>query len=185
MVERARAQKRLSRDDWVKAASEELLSEGFSTLRVERVARRLGVTPGSFYWHFRSRDELRDRMLRSWRDNGLREASAAMQRLGTGPEQVRGLPDVLMSRRLPEYDEAMRRWALRDPAVARAVASADDLRIGVVTAMFNRCGLAPAQAEQRARILWGFARGSLGSKAPDRMRDLRALIETLLHDVGE
>jgi AcrR family transcriptional regulator len=63
VAEAERKRKRLSRVDWIEAAIEGLLSEGPSAVRVARLTSRLGVTSGSFYWHCRDREDLRDRLL--------------------------------------------------------------------------------------------------------------------------
>jgi AcrR family transcriptional regulator len=174
--------KRLSPGDWIDAAMEVLLSEGHSGLRIKHLARRLGVTPGSFYWHFRDRDQLRDRMLEHWMSQMLRRAAAAAEMTGKGADQLRALPDILMARGLPNVDAAMRRWASQDPIVAEAVAGADGLRSRVVAAMFGAAGFGSDVAEQRAKLLgWAF-RGSSGVDDGERSTALRALVEALLRD---
>jgi AcrR family transcriptional regulator len=182
VAEAEREKKRLSREDWIEAAIQGLLSEGPSALRIARLARRLGVTPGSFYWHFRDREDLRDRVLQHWRDRMLRGAAAAGQMAGKGAEQIRKLPEILVGRRLPDLDAAMRAWGRQDTVVASAVASADELRIRVMAAMFREAGLEEGRAEQRARILWCFFLGSEGVDASERLRAWRELTEALLHD---
>ena len=111
------------------------------------------MTPGSFYWHFRGRNDLRDRVLQHWKDRMLRQAAAAGQIAGKGDEQIRALPHLLVARRLPHLDAAMRAWACDDPVVARAVAAADELRLRVLAAMFKEAGLGDERALQRAKIL--------------------------------
>jgi AcrR family transcriptional regulator len=183
VAEAEREKKRLSEADWIEAAIEGLLSEGPSAFRVKRLASRLGVTPGSFYWHFRDRDDLRERVLQHWRDRMLRGAAAAGQMAGKGAEQIRTLPSILVSRRLPDLDAAMRAWGRQDAVVARAVADADELRIRVMAAMFREAGLSEGRARQRARILWCFFLGSEGMDQPERLSAWRELTEALLHDV--
>lgn len=175
--------RKLSQRDWVEAAIQTLLDEGPARLQVARLARTLGVTPGSFYWHFRDRDDLRDRVLQHWRDQLLRGADAAARMANKGAEQIRALPGILVARRLPNLDAAMRAWAREDAVVARAVASADELRIRVITAMLREAGLDALRAQQRARILWWVARGSSGADESERLRAFRDTIELLLHDV--
>src|ERR1700760_2779343 len=57
---------RLTTDDWAAAALDALLSEGPAGVAVQPLARRLGATKGSFYWHFRSRDDLLRAALARW-----------------------------------------------------------------------------------------------------------------------
>src|ERR1700760_697069 len=59
---------RLTTDDWAAAALDALLSEGPAGVAVQPLARRLGTTKGSFYWHFESRDELLRAALARWQD---------------------------------------------------------------------------------------------------------------------
>lgn len=58
----------LDADAWADAALNELAAHGIDRVRVELLAKQLGVTKGSFYWHFKDRDALLARMLDRWRD---------------------------------------------------------------------------------------------------------------------
>ena len=60
------AEVRKSREDWIRAAVIALLAEGPDGVAVQPLARRLGTTKGSFYWHFSSRDELLRAALQRW-----------------------------------------------------------------------------------------------------------------------
>src|SRR5690606_21017046 len=57
---------RLSADDWAEAALDLIAEQGVAAVAVEPLARRLGVTKGSFYWHFPSRDALLQAALERW-----------------------------------------------------------------------------------------------------------------------
>jgi len=176
--------KRLAPEDWIRAAIEALLAEGTTGLRIASLARRLGVTPGSFYWHFRDRGQFRSRVLQYWREQMLLRAAAAAELAGSGADQLRALPEILMNRSLPKLDLAMRRWAVEDPVVSTALARADGLRFRVVLAMFLAAGFDEHRAKQRARLVgWAF-RGSSGVDDQERLIALRELIEALLHDAG-
>ena len=65
--------KDLSRNDWLKAARMALLTGGVEAVRVEKLARNLRVTKGSFYWHFKDREELLDLLLREWEEELLKD----------------------------------------------------------------------------------------------------------------
>jgi len=111
----------------------------------------------------------------------LRRGAAAGQLAGKGAEQIRALPHILVARRLPDLDAAMRAWARQDAVVASAVASADELRVRVVAAMFREAGLDGPCAQQRAKILWWVFRGSSGADESERLDAFRDLTEALLH----
>ena len=57
---------RLSADDWANAALDLIAEQGVASVAVEPLARRLGVTKGSFYWHFPSREALLVAALERW-----------------------------------------------------------------------------------------------------------------------
>ena len=171
---------RLAPEDWIRAAMEGLLKRGAKGLRIAYLARELGVTPGSFYWHFGDRDEFRDRVLQHWMNEMIVRAARVAGRAGKGAAQLRTLPDVLVDRRLPDYDAAMRTWALTEPEVADAVARADAMRIRRVGGMFEEAGFSKKVAAARAQtVLWVFL-GSVGNDPKLRLNAFKELVEVFL-----
>ena len=74
----------LGADDWVEAAFDAMAEGGIDAVRIEPLAKQLGVTRGSFYWHFADRDRLYLAMLRKWRERAtwsMREWSARRSQL--------------------------------------------------------------------------------------------------------
>jgi AcrR family transcriptional regulator len=84
-------QSRLGPDDWARAALAAIAESGLSGLSVEPLARRLGVTKGSFYWHFANREALLDAALTLWEDEETTEVIAILERLPTAAERLRML----------------------------------------------------------------------------------------------
>ena len=120
----------------MRAGRTTLLASGPAAVRVERLAADLGVTKGSFYWHFADRGALLEALLREWEE----ERSVARQQLHAlrGPMAVRELmaflaPRVVASERgeVPS-DAAVFAWASTDPAVARRVEVAEAERIALL-----------------------------------------------------
>jgi len=120
----------------MRAARMALLTGGTAAVRVERIAADLGVTKGSFYWHFADRAELLEALLREWEA----ERSIALQQLPAlrGPAAMRELmaflaPRVAASERgeVPS-DAAVFAWASADAAVARRVERAEAERIALL-----------------------------------------------------
>lgn len=101
-----RMERRLGREDWLQEGLRLLAAKGWRGFAVEPAARALGVTKGSFYWHFRDRDDWRDAVLAYWEHR----AFAALVRRGG----VSG-PEVALERALAD-------WAGRDVAAARTMA---------------------------------------------------------------
>jgi len=127
----------LGRTDWLKAARLALLKGGVEAVRVEKLARSLHVTKGSFYWHFKDRDELLERLLREWQG----ETAEVIQRLDRRSvrETLLTLVRILVERaRLSEEghvpsDAAIFAWAAVSPEVARRVNRAEEERIKLLT----------------------------------------------------
>lgn len=76
---------RLTKADWLRAARLALLEGGVASVRVEVLAKRLHVTKGSFYWHFKDRGELLEALLREWEE----EKSFLVELAGKGPLRER------------------------------------------------------------------------------------------------
>lgn len=109
-----RMQRQLGRDDWVLAGLTALADGGAAAFRVEAVARALGVTKGSFYWHFRDRAAWRDAVLAYWEHRVFARLALGVTRApGGGPEDG---PDWRA------VDAALRALAANDAAVARSLA---------------------------------------------------------------
>ena len=175
-----RGVRQLAPDDWIRAAMEGLLKQGPQGVRITRLARELGVTPGSFYWHFRDRDEFRDRILEYWMSQMIARAGSVAVGAGRGALQLRSLPNLLVERKLPDYDAAMRIWALTDPVIAAGVAKADALRIRRVTSMFEEAGFSKEVAAVRAQTVFWIFLGSVGNDPKVRFRAFKELIEVFL-----
>lgn len=169
----------LSAEDWIHATLETLLEEGPKGVRIANIARRLRVTTGSFYWHFRDRNHLRDRALRCWQKM-VNEAGASAEEARQGNEKLRALPMIITMRKLPDLDAAIRAWGQTDPVVAKQVAKADVLRIRRVEAMLQAAGLDEATATRRAPLLLWAHIGSIGCDPAVRGPALAELVEVLV-----
>ena len=123
----------LGREDWLRAARLALLRGGVEAVRVEKLARDLGVTKGSFYWHFKDRDELLDLLLREW-EREVPEMLSEVGR-GAGRRKIHRLMLWLKQRaKLSEQgtvpsDAAIFSWASVDREVAGRVNKAEEERI--------------------------------------------------------
>lgn len=124
---------KLDQETWLRAARLALLRGGVEAVRVEKLARHLGVTKGSFYWHFRHRNELLELLLREWEG----AVSEMLSQLAgeVGPDRVRKLMSLLEQRaKLSEVgkvpsDAAIFAWASVDRKVARRVNRGEEERI--------------------------------------------------------
>lgn len=147
------SKKRLDRDSWFQAALAALMEEGIAGVRVERLARTLGVTRGSFYHHFSDRDDLLRDLLEHWIAVSTLAIRDEVKALGLDPENtIFALAQMIRHRGGSTFDVAFRAWALHDPMARDYVARADDIRLDYIRSVFEDMGFEGLDAENRARI---------------------------------
>ncbi|MBB4363694.1 AcrR family transcriptional regulator [Bradyrhizobium sp. CIR18] len=150
-------------DVWVEAGFAELARAGVEGVRVEVLAKNLGVTKGGFYRRFADRAALLDAMLQHWREG--RAASIAQQtRLDGQPprERLKTVIQLYSERLNPEamaIELAIRQWARSDERAAAAVASVDAARLKHVAELYRATGLATEEAEAQAFLFYCFIFG--------------------------
>ena len=117
---RAETSSRLSVDDWIQAGFAILAEEGMKALKIDRLCRRLGVTKGSFYWHFTDIAGYRAALVQAWgelRDDDRRHFG---ELAGLPPrERLSVMMSSLVSTRHWTLERAMREWARTDAAARR------------------------------------------------------------------
>jgi AcrR family transcriptional regulator len=178
----------LTPETWIEAATEVLVDRGIDHVRVDVLATVLGVTRGSFYWHFRDRDELLRRVLAAWRERATEQLTARLERAHTDPyAQIRDVISLPFrgraAARAARIELAIRAWARRDEMARAAVDEADASRIAYHVAVFSALGFAPGEARSRAFVLYGYevAESLLHRQGSDEQRRARAaFVERLL-----
>jgi AcrR family transcriptional regulator len=142
--------------EWLAEARALLVAQGIEAVKVDRIARRLGVTRGGFYWHFRGRQALLDALLAEWEETSIipfAELEAAEPDL-----QSRILTLFLFWLQSKSfdarYDSAVRDWARKSPRVRRAVHKADLRRVAFIAGIFRAAGYPAREAGVRARVLY-------------------------------
>lgn len=146
-----RSQK-LSRDDFLARALEVLSREGEAELRIDRLVKALGVTKGSFYWHFENRADFVHSLAEYWELWSTNRVVEAVDQAEDDPKaKLRTVQEVVTQDDLSRYDLVMRSWAAHKPEVARIVASGDRTRFGFVRRQFRRLGYRGADLDFRTR----------------------------------
>jgi AcrR family transcriptional regulator len=129
---------RLGKIDWINAGYRALVAGGAAALRVEPVARSLGATKGSFYWHFAGPDDWREAMLDHWQDRGFAEIVTHLSALPAGAARLRALVGIALNTGRdpahggPDAELALRDWGRFDAKVAAAVHRVDAQRTAYV-----------------------------------------------------
>lgn len=145
---------RLSADDWAQAALDVVAEDGVSAVAVEPLARRLGVTKGSFYWHFPSRDALLKSALERWEQVELDEVFAQLEAVADPRLRLREL-----FRRVAHevrshviYSELLK--ALDHPIVQPVMQRVSKRRLDYLTLAFRQVGMVKAAAQHRAHLTY-------------------------------
>ena len=180
---RAQTRPRLSADDWLQGGLLLLAEEGLAAVKVEPLAARLGVTKGSFYWHFEDLPGFLAAMAGSWCDLRDAEVAAFEAEAPADPvERLRALMDGISDPATWKLERAVRAWAYANPTLQAKVGELDHWAFGQVRAAFEQLGFARIDAEVRAKTLFyagiGFLHtGTLGE--PEREDHRVALLELL------
>jgi AcrR family transcriptional regulator len=161
---------RLSVDDWIRAGFAILAEEGIKALKIERLCRRLGVTKGSFYWHFTDIAAYRSALVQAWgelRDDDRRHFGE----LASLPprERLSQMMTSLVNPRHWALERAMREWARTDDAAAASVRTADERLLNAVRQAFLDVGFHADDAQLRANTTFAAGIGllHLAGREPD------------------
>ena len=120
---------------------------------MRELAKRLDVTRGSFYHHFKDRADLLQTMLDFWFAHYTTAVRDELQQLDLDPQTtLRALVRIIRGRWPKTYNTAVRAWALHDPLAARVVQKVDEVRLGFVRQQFRRLGFRGIDAELRTRM---------------------------------
>lgn len=176
----------LTRDAWVAAARKVLERGGISEVKIDRLARRLKVTRGSFYFHFSSLKDLHDALLDEWRQKNcvpfehLRDSEVA-----DGFDFFSRVVHVWVDENPfnPQLDLSIRDWARTSRRLAKEVGDMDDLRLDLLKRSFEAMGYDGDESLVRARITYFHQIGQYAisfKEDPTRRRALQPLFGQVL-----
>jgi AcrR family transcriptional regulator len=146
---------RLSVDDWIELGFRLLAEEGLSGIKIDRLCTRMGVTKGSFYWHFTDLQAYLDALAERWGNvrDSARGTFRELEKLEPHA-RLRGMMEVLADPRQWTLERAVREWARSEPRVAEHVRASDRWVGRAVLKAFKDAGFSGADAEVRARGLF-------------------------------
>jgi AcrR family transcriptional regulator len=169
----------LSADDWLDLGLKVLARQGFTALKAEPLAKAMGVSRGSFYWHFADIGAYHAAILRHWREVAAEQVIAGLE-AAAGHEEPLGL---LLRQAFSTHlalEKAVRSWATSDAAARSAVQAIDRRRLDYVEKLLRRVGIAPEAAQARAQILyWAFVGYALSDKPLTKMQQQAVLAELM------
>ena len=150
----------LTRKSWILAAENALISGGIGKVNVEGLARSLGVTKGSFYWHFKDRQQLLDELLNYWVEE-MTDTVLEMARefSGNPVKRIHMVAEYIVSHERARLDPYIRAWSLHDKVAEEKVKKTDKKRFDFLNVLFKDAGFKPLEAEARARLLYYYVLG--------------------------
>jgi len=180
---------RLSAEAWAQAALDVIAEQGVAAVAVEPLARRLGVTKGSFYWHFPSRDALLQAALERWEQVEQETVFGSVEQVPEPRERLRALFLVVAHQvKLHTiYSELLK--ALDHPTVKPVIERVSKRRLDYLTASMRQAGMGRADAQHRARLAYaayvGFLQLNLQLHQPRLQHDefeayVEHVMETLI-----
>lgn len=140
---------------WIRGALDIIARDGVKAVKIEKLAREIGVSKGSFYWFFLDLDDLLTRSLDHWRHD-YNNAIFDQIRCAEGDIETRLnlLLDTVFRRELGRYDAAIRAWALQDVRAHNCMAEVDSERVELLIAMFADGRSPDAEDELRAHMFY-------------------------------
>lgn len=150
------ARGQLSRETFIALARKALIASGVENVKVDVMARRLKVTRGSFYWHFKNRQALLDALLDEWEANNRRELAIMEERVSEGAAGMMEMFHIWLGENpdFPAFDRAVRAWSLKSKRVAKVVGAIDDAWVKLFQAFFERIGMSSMESFARARVTY-------------------------------
>ena len=164
------ASRRLSRDDWASAALTAIAEGGVDAVAVEPLAVRLGATKGSFYWHFRNRDELIEAALRVWEQHWTDDVISYLEEEPDPAERLRTLMRATFTHVPSQREIEVALLARPNHPVATAVVRrVMSRRVAYMVKQFESLGWSHEEATDRSVLLGYLYSGYLltSAAAPD------------------
>lgn len=184
---------RLTKSDWIDHGLKTLATEGANALKVGPMAAKLGVSRGSFYWHFRDIADFRAHLLQAWLERTTEQVIRRIEAEQAEPDRLKPLllgafiakPGLDRATSPWAAEDAIRAWAAEDENVAAMVASVDDRRVTYIARLLVATGVDDRKARSRAAFLyWAYLGQAIvmaprhSAIAPSDIDDISALFES-------
>ena len=176
----AQRQGRMDIETWLESALEALAAKGPQVLTVDKLCRELGVSRGSFYWHFKNRADFVQRLAEFWNAKFTLAVRDTVASAPVGPaERLMLLIETIQDSNVIRFDVPVRAWASTEPLAAEVVRQSDATRYRYVRSQFQELGFSGDELDMRTRTFVvfhsldnSFTLGE-GAKARKRRRKLR------------
>ncbi len=178
----------LTRENWIDFALQRLTEEGIDKVTITGLARELSVTKGSFYWHFKDRDDLLQAMLTRWEQTGSKLVFGEVERVGgDAVRRLKHLSDIVIRRYGDQLnlELALRDWGRKDLKIANILRQEDEKRIDYISGLFVEIYGDVKVAEAKAWLLFSLFVGEIIIAAPMKEQSREDMLWTCLNSVFE
>ncbi|WP_295809837.1 TetR/AcrR family transcriptional regulator, partial [uncultured Nitratireductor sp.] len=145
--------KRLSAQDWIDFAMATLAREGFDALKADVLARKLGVSRGSFYWHFTGLDDFHRKIIDRWKQLATDSIIVEIERFEAPEQRLNALLRIAFEGG-SGLEPRMRAWADNNIAAAQAVSAIDRRRQEYIERLLVEAEVPQPTAKTRAQLLY-------------------------------
>ena len=145
--------KRVSKEQWLAKALEALESSGIEAVKIDRLAKGLGISRSGFYWHFKNRQDLLEHLLDYWvrRYTGVVTDNPDVVKLDPKKRLLTTM-EMIRDKHLTKYDLAMTSWAKLDSHVHKVVKKVVKMRLDYLRVIFAELGFEGDELEMRVRL---------------------------------
>jgi AcrR family transcriptional regulator len=169
----------LSAKDWLDQGLKALAQRGFTALKAEPLAKAMGVSRGSFYWHFADIAAFHAAVLKHWREVAAEQVIAGLEASAKTVNPLELLLHGAFGSK-QTLEKAVRSWAAIDPKARTAVQAIDRRRIDYIDHMLRQAGVEAGAASARAQILYWAFLGHALSDQPLPGAKRQAVLDELL-----
>ncbi|MEM7130614.1 MAG: TetR/AcrR family transcriptional regulator [Chloroflexota bacterium] len=165
---------RLTKEEWLDHGLKTLATDGFTALKADKLVKTLGVSRGSFYWHFKNLADFHAAVLRRWQEVSVIKVIEELESSHAGPtEKLAQLIGVASQDDLG-LSQAIRAWAFNDAKVKQLVNAVDMECIGYLAQLLKEMALKDEKALVRAKVLYCGYLGQimLGQSVDDEVQEI-------------
>ena len=152
---------RLSKEQWLDHGLKTLAADGFTALKADKLCKSLGVSRGSFYWHFKDLADFHAALLERWQEVAVGSVIEMLESQFSDPADKLGALIKMGIENDRSLEQAVRAWAFSHASVQKRVEAIDRQALGYVERLLIEIGMKPDQAKLRGIIIYSGYLGQL------------------------
>ena len=157
MVVAIKKNKKHTRELWLQKSLDVISGQGFGRLVIDNIVKSMGVTKGSFYWHFKDRNDFLENLVTYWDESFTKNVMLHIgEAKGDASERLLELMIFVTRKRLARYDTAILALAHNEPHVSNQIAEVFESRIKFVASLLAEMGCKGLDLELRSRMIVTF-----------------------------